>query len=211
MEFKIIEAEHGAFPGNWGKFSVERYTEEWKYRSRIDGGPLIRGRGWGPGHIWVRDIQTGEGAMFLHGGLASADLNKRRIWVCPLFEPFLEWLYRQDISDLSALPDVVQLPEAEFKVSGYRRPGPDDALRLAVDTLNLDEFRTNERTAVAAELLRVGADWLVRGLPPKDAFDDEPALLPLSEEDRATVHAALEALGEVYSRLTPIHRRGVVL
>jgi hypothetical protein len=45
--------------------------------------------------------------------------------VCPLFEPFLEWLYEQDLTDLSTLPRRVELPDAEFSFTGYRRPGPD--------------------------------------------------------------------------------------
>jgi hypothetical protein len=41
-----------------------------------------------------------------------------------MFEPFLEWLYAQDLSDLGALPRLVELPDAEFSFSGYRRSGP---------------------------------------------------------------------------------------
>ena len=73
------------------------------------------------------DLQTCEGAAFSPGGLVSADLNKHRVWVCPLYEPFLNWLYKQDTTDLSALPAHVDLPDAEFQMSGYRRPGPEAA------------------------------------------------------------------------------------
>jgi hypothetical protein len=45
-----------------------------------------------------------------------------------MFGPFLEWLYKQDLTDLSALPAVVELPEAEFAFCGYRRPGPQGEL-----------------------------------------------------------------------------------
>jgi hypothetical protein len=75
-------------------------------------------------YIFVLDLQTGEGAMFRHGGFARADLNKHKIWVCPLFEPFLEWLYEQDVDVLSCLPDTVDLPNAPFELRGYRRAGP---------------------------------------------------------------------------------------
>jgi hypothetical protein len=51
------------------------------------------------------------------------------IWVCPLFEPFLEWLYERYREagelDLDELPDVVELPGAEFAFHGHRRPGPE--------------------------------------------------------------------------------------
>jgi hypothetical protein len=41
----------------------------------------------------------------------------------PLFEPFLEWLYQQDLTRFEDLPSHVDLPEAEFQLHGYRRPG----------------------------------------------------------------------------------------
>ena len=71
----------------------------------------------------VVDLETGEGAMFSPGGLAAADLQKHRIWVCPMFEPFLAWLYKQDLSDLTKLPKHVDLPDAPFEMHGYRREG----------------------------------------------------------------------------------------
>src|SRR6266702_1985984 len=56
-------------------------------------------------------LRTGEGAFFrVHRqGVASADLDKHQIWVCPMFEPFLNWLYKQDVSDLDQLPSLVDL------------------------------------------------------------------------------------------------------
>jgi hypothetical protein len=47
------------------------------------------------------------------------------VWVCPMFEPFLEWLYTQDTSVLERLPTVVELPEAPAAaaLAGYRRAG----------------------------------------------------------------------------------------
>jgi hypothetical protein len=87
----------------------------------------VRGRGWGDEHIWVLDLQTGEGATFRHGGMASADLNKHRIWVCPMFEPFLAWLYQQDLHELDALPAVINLPDAPAAFHGYRRAGGPDS------------------------------------------------------------------------------------
>lgn len=125
MKLKFIEAGQKE-KLNWGKFAIGRFTdEEWAVRSALpeaQGELLIRGRGWGPDHIWLLDLQTGEGAMFYPGGLASADLAKHRIWVCPMYEPLLTWLYKQDLSDLDALPAYVEI-DAEFALSGYRRPG----------------------------------------------------------------------------------------
>jgi hypothetical protein len=131
METVFVEAVQSlASPGNWGKFCVARFTgEEWAHRSVIDtavSSPLLRQCGWGrrPEHIWVMDLQTGEAAYFRPGGSARADLNRHRVWVCVLFEEFLNWLYQQDLTDLSALPPVVELPAAEFGFYGCRRPGP---------------------------------------------------------------------------------------
>lgn len=125
MITKFIEVTNG--PRNWGKMMLGRFTpEEWSRKSIVSPEHfLLWGRGWSRDHIFVLDLQTGEGGIFMPGGSARADLNKHKIWVCPMFEPFLEWLYKQpDLSDLDKLPALVDLPEAEFQMSGYRRPGP---------------------------------------------------------------------------------------
>lgn len=140
MQTKIIEAEQ---PGddlfrNWGKFVVMRFDDtEWERQSLVSpleetpmmralgmGTSLLSQRGWGRDHIIVFDIETCEGAGFAPRGSAHHDLIKHCVWVCPLFEPFLKWLYEQDLTDLDALPDIVQV-EAEFDLAGYRRPGID--------------------------------------------------------------------------------------
>lgn len=123
MIIKFIEAtnrETGGF--NWGKFMVARFDTEWQYKSMVGDFDLLAGRGWAPEHILVFDLETGEGALFRPGGLADYDLNKKRIWVCPMFEPFLEWLYKQELTDLTALPAHVIL-DSPSAYSGYRRPG----------------------------------------------------------------------------------------
>lgn len=128
MKTKIIEATNG--PRNWGKFLVGKFDIEWKRRSEVATDltmPLLGAIGWSDRHIHVLDLQTGEGAVFGPWGSASADLNKHKIWVCPLFEPFLIWLYEQSPIDLDKLPDHVDLPKAEFAMSGFRRKGPDHA------------------------------------------------------------------------------------
>lgn len=124
MKIKFVEATNGI--ANWGKFIVARFDEaEWARRSAIEPTQgLIGGRGWTRDHILVLDLQTGEGAIFRPGGCAEADLEKHRIFVCPLFQPFLEWLYQQP--DPLGIPDHVDLPDAPFEWRGHRRPGPQE-------------------------------------------------------------------------------------
>lgn len=142
MKTKIIEATNGDAQ-NWGKFMLMRPDVEWERGSAVSPArawtgtsaiyetpvgaeiPLLSQRGWDHEHVIVFDLETCEGAAFRPGGKASADLDKHRVWVCPLFEPFLEWLYDQDLTDLDALPDSINLPGADFMFTGYRRPGPD--------------------------------------------------------------------------------------
>jgi hypothetical protein len=124
MNAIFIEVTNGA--QNWGKFMLAQFdAQEWARRSAVaPGQSLIGGRGWTPEHLLVLDLQTGEGALFKPGGLASADLTKHRIWVCPMFEPFLAWLYEQP--NPMDLPPFIDLPDAEFAFQGYRRPGPQE-------------------------------------------------------------------------------------
>lgn len=127
METVFIEATQRAQVFNWGKFMVGRFTEEeWARRVRMvdDMGSLLRRVGWEGNSILVLDLQTGEGAIFRPGGLASADLRKHQVWVCPMFEPFLGWLYQQDLTDLQKLPGRVELETETAALYGYRRPGP---------------------------------------------------------------------------------------
>lgn len=132
MHTKIIEATNEF---NHGKFMVGMFdSAEWAHRSHLHtispsapASPhsLLASIGHGPGNVWVLDLQTCEGATFRLGGSARADLDKHRIWVCPMFEPFLTWLYRQPVTtleELHALPDAVQV-EGESALYGYRRPG----------------------------------------------------------------------------------------
>lgn len=125
MQTKFIEASDGS-NFNWGKFAVCRFTpEEWARRSEVDvltTRGLLSVVGWDSGNLLVLDLQTGEGARFKPGGLASADLNdKHQVWVCPMFEPFLTWLYTQDLSDLDKLPGLVNLGDVPIAMHGYRR------------------------------------------------------------------------------------------
>lgn len=124
MNCKIIEATNGF---NWGKFALLRFDREWTTRSEIDGSNLLHGRGWTGSHVFVMDLQTGEGGMFGPWGYSTADLTKHCIWVCPMFEPFLEWLYKQHPFELENLPPLVNLDPDETAIHsalwGFRRPG----------------------------------------------------------------------------------------
>lgn len=129
MRTKIIEVTNG--PQNWGKFLIGVFdAEEWKTPSVVSplARPLLRQIGWGDGHVFVLDLQTGEGAMFHLGGYSSAkyDLDKHKVWVCPLFEPFLQWLYAKRPADIADLPAHLDLPDATFSMAGYRRQGKAD-------------------------------------------------------------------------------------
>ena len=149
METKLIESSNG--PHNWGKFMVARFDkDEWKRRSEVaeNDYSLLGQIGWGPEHIMVFDLQTGEGALFSPHGLAGADLEKHRIWVCPLFEPFLEWLYKQDLSDFDKLPSHIDLPDVPFQWHGYRRGGPEEA-RLG--ELGGKEFKEYQEVLIGLE------------------------------------------------------------
>jgi hypothetical protein len=69
------------------------------------------------------------GAEEVHSGLRKLPRRDPRwhgvgIWVCPMFEPFLTWLYKQP--DPFAIPAHVDLPDAPFAMQGYRRSGPVD-------------------------------------------------------------------------------------
>ncbi len=123
MKTIFIEATNGF---NWGKFMVGQFeAEEWNRYSEIGEGftPLLARCGWTPSHLLVMDLATGEGAIFWPTGSAKADLDKHRVWVCPLFEPFLTWLYTQDLADIQKLPSAVELPDAPSAMHGYRRAG----------------------------------------------------------------------------------------
>jgi hypothetical protein len=124
MRTKFIEATD-ATEFNWGKFAVMWWEpEEWTRQSKIDNGRrLLAAIGRAPQEIYVMDLQTGEGALFRPGGVAKADLDKHRIWVCPMFEPFLAWLYEQDLRDIGALPSTVNLGNVATSLRGFRREG----------------------------------------------------------------------------------------
>lgn len=131
MRTRTVEFTNGI---NWGKFLVGKFDEaEWARRSAIPGAPptpLLRQIGWGGAHVWVLDLQTGEGACFRPGGSASADLEKHQIWVCPMYEIFLKWFYRHPEywEDIEQLQELIEATDPETMAAsalyGRRRPGP---------------------------------------------------------------------------------------
>lgn len=119
----FIEASQTAAGFNHGKFMLGRLSEvEAAARSALPGYEdeslwTVGGRRrLNPRSTLVLDLQTGEGAAFALRGLAVADLAAREIWVCPMFEPFLVWLYQQGLGDgsgdIKALPRFVTLSGA---------------------------------------------------------------------------------------------------
>lgn len=135
MITKFIEASD-ATEFNWGKFMVCRFDPgEWARQSEIEKRSLLLARGWTHENVLVVDLQTGEGAIFRPGGLADADLNeKHQIWVCPMFQPFLVWLYAQDLTDLKALPGIVNLGNVPTSLYGYRRQRKQKRKRKKVES-----------------------------------------------------------------------------
>ncbi len=137
MDTKFVEAGHGPDGGNWGKFLVGRYTEDELAEPAqfpgCEGSRRLVNLG-GPGRqdIWVLDLQTGEGARFPIEFVRDVDvhhqLNKHRIWVCPLYEPFVAFLFgyigNHQRTWWDTLPRTVEMPTAGIVVFGRRRPGP---------------------------------------------------------------------------------------
>ena len=138
MKIKFIEATNPSDDGetglNWGKFMLLQLgREEWTYKSQLPVAPeleevqrkypLLGLIGYSRYNVWVFDLQTRQGAAFIPHGSAGMDLEQTKIWVCPMFEPFLEWLYRQDLTDITTLPAVVELVNAPGAYRGYQREG----------------------------------------------------------------------------------------
>jgi hypothetical protein len=143
MRTRFIEAGQGPNGPNWGKFLVAQFEPgEWALHSHVDEAHgLLRSQGWTERHLWVLDLATGEGAFFLPGGSARADLAKHRIWVCPLYEPFLTWLYQQTFTSVNELPTYIELPDAPAAMHGYRRQGTAMTAKVADVKRSLDADR----------------------------------------------------------------------
>lgn len=137
MKTKFIEAVSEA--GNWGKFMIGVFdSDEWNRPSVVGGPSLLREVGWrSDDFMLVLDLQIGEGAILNPWGSAHADLEKHKVWVCPLFEPMLECLYAHwkmyaaSVGDWGArladwivvLPSEIKLEGVPLQMAGYRRLG----------------------------------------------------------------------------------------
>lgn len=125
MKTKIIEATQGS-EFNWGKFLVGEFDVEWRRRSELPGNdlpiPLLAQRGWAAHHILALDLETGEGIILSkHEQMPSYQLeHKHEIWRCPMFDPFLEWLVRQEFKTVEDLPSYVMLDTAIEAMAGGR-------------------------------------------------------------------------------------------
>jgi hypothetical protein len=139
---RFVEAAQGARGMNHGKFLLARLTPgEQRTPTALPGYedqhlPLMTFGGLRRFHrefTLVLDLQTGEGATFTLDGTAdnaTYDLERHKIWICPLYEPFLRWLYDQrqwarGAGNLSDVPAYVELPDAPGAFAGRRRPGPE--------------------------------------------------------------------------------------
>lgn len=141
MIVHFIEVTQADFNLNHGKFMIGRFTAEeartnsalpdYEHESLWRVGGLRKMR---PDTTLVMDLQTGEGASFSldpMGGdpkwQAHFHLEKHKIWVCPMFEPFLGWLYGQGLAngkgDITALPRYVEVATLEGALYGHRREG----------------------------------------------------------------------------------------
>ena len=147
MRRAFIEASNNQV--NYGKFAIfAPDVADHTYTCALPGYDTRRllswACGWTADDVLIVDLQTGEGARFdpiygRHRDSAAADLNRHRIWVCPLFAPFLTWLYaftgQHGLDWFNHLPAYIDLPDAPTDTAGYRRPGPllDGAEQLLVD------------------------------------------------------------------------------
>ncbi len=174
MDLKFVEAghpvdEHG-LGGNWGKFGVGRWTrqelaEKTQYPG-CEGQRIASLHGWGGDHVWLFDLQTGESARFYLNNPRPVDvrsqLRTHQIWVCPMFEPFMVWLWNHvTVAGLDwwdTLPRTVELPaDTPFDVAGHRRPGPNAEIldRLAAIEVLLEELRHLRRPTEATDTRQI--------------------------------------------------------
>ncbi len=119
---------------NWGKFLLCQYEPaDWAHPVHLpiskslasQPQSLLRSRMRDPDGIWCLDIETNEGAYLRWGPRMHLDLNdKHQVWVCPMYEPFLEWLGSQhELGDITMLPHFLRLDTDFGAVAGYRRSG----------------------------------------------------------------------------------------
>jgi hypothetical protein len=164
MKSKIVEVCQPQ-PVNWGKFIIAQFDEqEASHISAVSNFPLLAEIGyWGDLRtwLWVFDLQTGEGAIFpvLNRGGCQYDLEKHQIWVCPLYEPFLEWLYRNYNGDVDDIPNYLEI-DVPASLHGYRRPGIGE---LTSKPLDMESLR-----ALAQAILNISIKFVLEKRYKKD-------------------------------------------
>lgn len=138
MLTRFIEAtniDHGGI--NWGKFLVAKFdSADWNVHAVEADGLLLEvlpgKESWNRDtSVIVFDLQTGEGARFDLRTEPAMQLDKHRVWVCPMFAPFLDWLFKEIQSrppglgrfDITTLPAVAKFA-APSALAGHRRQGP---------------------------------------------------------------------------------------
>lgn len=115
MRTKLVEATQSpAF--NWGKFMLLQFDyDDAQYQSQISKHQRLLAAVGYQGDLkvwlWVLDLQTGEGAVFpvLNNGLLEYDIKEHQIRVCPMYKPFLEWLYANFNGNLEDIPSIVEV------------------------------------------------------------------------------------------------------
>lgn len=134
MRTHIIEATNKN--QNWGKFLLGVLDDEWDRFPETPGCntgvpllaslPRTRGQKWDRARdVLIMDLQTREAAVFALEGDPRVELERHQVWVCPLFEPFLGWLYSQPVDRVLSLdlPAWIDIPDAKFAWAGHRRSG----------------------------------------------------------------------------------------
>lgn len=182
MIVQFIEATQKIDQFNHGKFMVARFIgdeitaksalPDYTEHSLWNLGGLRKLR---PGMTLVLDLQTGEGAGFSlepHGAGQTAarsalyELEKHELWVCPMFPPFLGWLFAQGMGgikgDIRTLPRYVELDTLDgalYRPRSGRHEAADkmqEAIREALECLDPEFDGGNRKEAditIAREVL----------------------------------------------------------
>lgn len=113
MRTKIIEVEE-VNKTLWGKFMIGVFDDEWGRSTMVEDyghQNLLQRLGWVREHILIVDLSVGHGAIFHIKSYPVGQVAEKGIYFCPMMTAFVLWLSAQDLSDLDALPDVVELAE----------------------------------------------------------------------------------------------------
>ncbi len=226
MQLKFVEVGHpvdkDGLGGNWGKFAVGRWTvQELGEKTQFPGceGQRIASlHGWGGDHVWLFDLQTGESARFYINNPVPVDvrsqLKNHQIWVCPMFEPFMVWLWshiRLNPSWWDTLPRTVELPaDTPFEVAGFRRPGPNADLLERFDRIEelleqlrgASDERETARTYGGYEIAELTPELVERLAEEAEAGYPLDKLTPRPDDGRKRTDADVQAARNLARRFT---------